>query len=79
MFRCDRACYQNTPTRVNFCHQLATVQGTNAPIMAPQALMAGVHASIQAMEGRMERALTKQAHTLAKAIKSLKTWMTPAT
>lgn len=46
--------------------------------MAPEALMAGVHASIQAMENRMEQALTEQASALAKAIENLNVGKIPA-
>lgn len=47
-------------------------------LMAPEALMAGVHASIQAMENRMEQALTEQASALAKAIENLNVGKIPA-
>lgn len=70
-FKCDRAGYQKALTLVDFCHRLAKVQNTTAPATTPEALMAGVHASIQAMESRMEEALTEQPSTLAKAIKNL--------
>lgn len=70
-FKCDRVGYHKALTLVDFCHRLATVQSTTAPATTPEALMAGVHASIQAMESRTEEALTEQASTLAKAIESL--------
>lgn len=72
-FKCNRVGYQKALTLVDFCHCLATVQNACAPAVAPEALMAGVHVSIQAMEERMEEAPTEPASTLSKAIDSLKT------
>lgn len=70
-FKCDRAGFQNVLTLVDFCHRVATTQAASAPDLAPEALMAGVHASIQEMEAKMEEALTEQASNLASAIKQI--------
>lgn len=70
-FKCDRVGFQNVLTLVDFCHRVATTQAIGAPELAPEALMAGVHASIQEMEAKVEDALTEQASTLAATIEKI--------
>lgn len=68
LFKFDQVGFQYVPTLADFCHRVATTQAAVAPALAPEAIMAGVHVSIQEMEAKMEESLTEKASTLAAAI-----------